>query len=86
MSIADLYNLIEKMQNTIGCDCRVSVFLPMINVLAIQVDWITNEQHVCYRRAYSAEEFRYIGDLDFAVDWFCAMAIREHKLKTVGEE
>ena len=88
MSLGDIYNLLEKMQNIIGDDCRVMISVGPYNILYIDAEWfIDNDSKLLrYRKAYSDQELRYIQDKKFIIDWFCGMARREYKLVTVGEE
>ena len=86
MSLADIYNLLERIQLQIGCNCRVSVSIPSLYLLQIKVDWLDDDLHLSYTKCISAQEFKYVVDLDHFTNWFIFMALREHKLKTVGEE
>lgn len=86
LSVADLYNILENLTSRIGNNCKVSVSMGRWGVLEFQVDWFDDDLHIRLIRCVDAHELRYMGDLTFFTDWFVFMAIREYKIKTVGEE
>lgn len=86
MSLGDIYNLLARMQKTIGAGCSVSISIHPFNILEIKTEWLDNSSIITYSKAYDEDTLRYIVDKDFLVDWYCFEAVRQHKLKTVGED
>lgn len=72
MTLLDLYNLIEKIQNKIDGNCHVSVSIPHEKMLEIRLHWTIENVPVFFVRCYSLEELQ-AGMFDL-VDTFTMLA------------